>query len=106
MKRNPHIGSSLNDFLKAEGFRKTQPTTRSSASSRGRSKKAMQKQGITKVEMARRMAQAAPTSTNCSTRRTTKSSLTQCKERQPLLVAPQARFGFSWPDALSVVFGL
>jgi DNA-binding phage protein len=55
MKRNPHIGSSLNDFLKAEGLQEDATNYAVKRVLAWQVEKAMRQQGITKVEMARRM---------------------------------------------------
>ena len=54
MKRNPHIGSSLNDFLKDEGIFEDVTNHAVKRVLAWQVEKAMQEQGITKVEMARR----------------------------------------------------
>jgi hypothetical protein len=55
MKRNPHIGSSLEDFLKEEGLYEDATNHAVKRLLAWQVEQAMQEQGITKVEMARRM---------------------------------------------------
>jgi antitoxin HicB len=52
---NPHIGSSLDDFLKEEGFFEDATNHAVKRVLAWQVEKAMKDQGITKVEMARRM---------------------------------------------------
>jgi DNA-binding phage protein len=55
MKRNPHIGSTLEDFLHEEGLFEDATNHAVKHVLAWQVEKAMQEQGITKVEMARRM---------------------------------------------------
>jgi antitoxin HicB len=55
MKRNPHIGSSLDDFLKQEGLFEDATNHAVKRILAWQVERAMQEQGMTKVEMARRM---------------------------------------------------
>jgi antitoxin HicB len=55
MKKNPHIGSSLEDFLKEEGLYEDATNYAVKRLLAWQVEKAMQEQGITKTEMARRM---------------------------------------------------
>jgi DNA-binding Xre family transcriptional regulator len=55
MKRNPHIGSTLDDFLREEGLYEDATNYAVKRVLAWQVQKAMQEQGITKVEMARRM---------------------------------------------------
>jgi len=55
MKRNPHIGSSLDDFLKQEGLSEDATNYAVKRVLAWQVEKAMGEQGITKAEMARRM---------------------------------------------------
>ena len=55
MKCNPHIGSSLDDFLKEEGLFEDATNHAVKRVLAWQVEKAMQEQKITKVEMARRM---------------------------------------------------
>lgn len=55
MKRNPHIGSSLDDFLKEEGLYEDATNYAVKRVLAWQVEKAMREQGITKAEMARRM---------------------------------------------------
>ncbi len=54
-KRNPHIGSSLDDFLKEEGVLEEARATALKEAIAWQVQKAMKKAKINKVEMARRM---------------------------------------------------
>lgn len=54
-KRNPHIGSSLNDFLKEEGILEETRTAALKEALAWQVQKAMKKAKINKVQMARRM---------------------------------------------------
>lgn len=54
-KRNKHIGSSLDDFLKAEGILAETRAIAIKEAVAWQVQKAMKKQKISKVEMARRM---------------------------------------------------
>ena len=53
--KNPHIGSTLEDFLKEEGIYEGATNYAIKRVLAWQVEKAMQDQGITKVEMARRM---------------------------------------------------
>jgi len=53
--KNPHIGSTLEDFLKEEGIYEDATNYAIKRVLAWQVEKAMQDQGITKVEMARRM---------------------------------------------------
>ena len=55
MKANPHIGSSLEDFLKEEGLYEDATNYAVKRVLAWQVEQAMREQGITKVEMARRM---------------------------------------------------
>jgi DNA-binding Xre family transcriptional regulator len=55
MKKNPHIGSSLDDFLKEEGLYEDATNYAVKRVLAWQVEKAMHEQGITKAEMARRM---------------------------------------------------
>jgi DNA-binding phage protein len=55
MNKNPHIGSSLDDFLKEEGLYEDATNYAVKRVLAWQVEKAMQEQGITKTEMARRM---------------------------------------------------
>lgn len=55
MKSNPHIGSSLEDFLKEEGLYEDATNYAVKRVLAWQVEQAMREQGITKVEMARRM---------------------------------------------------
>jgi DNA-binding Xre family transcriptional regulator len=55
MKSNPHIGSTLEDFLKEEGIFEDATNHAVKRILAWQVEKAMQEQRITKVEMARRM---------------------------------------------------
>ena len=55
MKRNPHIGSSLDEFLKEEGIFEDATNYAVKRVLAWQVEKSMQEHGITKVEMARRM---------------------------------------------------
>ena len=55
MKNNPNIGSTLDDFLREEGIFEDDTNYAIKRVLAGQVKKAMRDQGITKVEMARRM---------------------------------------------------
>ena len=55
MSDNPHIGSSLEDFLKEEGIHEDATNYAVKQVLAWQVQKAMQEQGLTKVEMARRM---------------------------------------------------
>jgi predicted XRE-type DNA-binding protein len=55
MKQNPHIGSSLEEFLKGEDLYEDATNHAVKRLLAWQVEQAMQKQGITKVEMARRM---------------------------------------------------
>jgi predicted XRE-type DNA-binding protein len=55
MKDNPHIGSSLEDFLKEEGLYEDATNYAVKRVLAWQVEQAMREQGITKVEMARRM---------------------------------------------------
>jgi antitoxin HicB len=55
MSKNPHIGSSLDDFLKEEGIYEDATNYAVKRMLAWQVEKAMQEQGITKAEMARRM---------------------------------------------------
>jgi DNA-binding Xre family transcriptional regulator len=55
MKPNPHIGSTLEDFLKEEGIFEDATNHAVKRLLAWQVEKAMQEQRITKVEMARRM---------------------------------------------------
>ena len=55
MKNNPHIGSTLEDFLKEEGIYEDATNFAVKEVLAGQVQQAMEKQGITKAEMARRM---------------------------------------------------
>jgi len=54
-KRNKHIGSSLNDFLKEEGVLEETRASALKDAVAWQVQQAMEKEKITKVEMARRM---------------------------------------------------
>jgi hypothetical protein len=54
-KRNKHIGSSLDDFLKDEGVLEETRAIALKEAVAWQVQKAMEKENITKVEMARRM---------------------------------------------------
>jgi antitoxin HicB len=54
-KRNKHIGSSLNDFLKEEGILEEARTIAIKEALAWQVQQAMEKENITKMEMARRM---------------------------------------------------
>jgi antitoxin HicB len=54
-KRNKHIGSSLDDFLKEEGILEDTRTIALKEALAWQLRQAMEKEHITKVEMARRM---------------------------------------------------
>ncbi|MDQ2946616.1 MAG: helix-turn-helix domain-containing protein [Acidobacteriota bacterium] len=54
-KHNKHIGSSLDDFLKEEGVLQETRTIALKEALAWQVQKAMEKENITKVEMARRM---------------------------------------------------
>jgi hypothetical protein len=54
-KANPHIGSSLEDFLKEEGILEEARAVAIKEAVAFQVQKAMEKQKISKVEMARRM---------------------------------------------------
>jgi antitoxin HicB len=55
MTSNPHIGSSFNDFLKEEGIYEEAKTHAIKRVLAWQIEQAMKEQGISKVEMARRM---------------------------------------------------
>ncbi|HXQ42773.1 MAG TPA: hypothetical protein VN821_15990 [Candidatus Udaeobacter sp.] len=55
MKRNKHIGSSFSDFLKEEGIYEDVTTHAVKRVLAWQIAQAMKKEGITKVEMAKRM---------------------------------------------------
>lgn len=55
MKANPHIGSSLEDFLKEEGMLDEATNYAVKRVLVWQVEKAMKEQGLTKAEMARRM---------------------------------------------------
>jgi DNA-binding phage protein len=55
MKSNPHISSSLDDFLKEEGLYEDATNYAVKRVLAWQVEKAMHEQGITKTEMARRM---------------------------------------------------
>ena len=55
MSKNPHIGSSLDDFLKEEGLYEDATNHAVKWMLAWQVEKAMREQGITKAEMARRM---------------------------------------------------
>jgi predicted XRE-type DNA-binding protein len=55
MSKNPHIGSSLDDFLKEEGIYEDATNFAVKRVLAWQVEKAMKEQGITKMEMARRM---------------------------------------------------
>jgi predicted XRE-type DNA-binding protein len=55
MSNNPHIGSSLDDFLKEEGLFEDATNHAVKRILAWQVEEAMKQQGITKVEMARRM---------------------------------------------------
>jgi antitoxin HicB len=55
MSRNPHIGSSFSDFLKEEGIYEDVTAHAIKRVLAWQIEEAMKSQGITKVEMARRM---------------------------------------------------
>jgi len=55
MSSNPHIGTSLEDFLKEEGIYEDATNFAVKRVLAWQVEKAMREQGITKVEMARRM---------------------------------------------------
>ena len=54
-KRNPHIGSSLDDFLREEGILEETRAIAIKEAVAYQVQKAMKKENISKVEMARRM---------------------------------------------------
>ncbi len=54
-KRNKHIGSSLEDFLKEEGALEETRAAVLKETQAGQVQRAMEKENINKVEMARRM---------------------------------------------------
>jgi predicted XRE-type DNA-binding protein len=54
-KRNPHIGSSLNDFLRDEGILEEARAVAIKEAVAYQIQQAMEKENITKIEMARRM---------------------------------------------------
>lgn len=54
-KRNPHIGSSLDDFLKEEGILEEARAVALKETLAWQVQKAMKKKKINKIEMARRM---------------------------------------------------
>lgn len=54
-KRNPHIGSSLDDFLKEEGIYEDATNYAVKRVLAWQVAKAMKEQGLTKAEMSRRM---------------------------------------------------
>lgn len=54
-KKNPHIGSSLDDFLKEEGLHEDATNYAVKRILAWQVAKAMQDQGLSKAEMARRM---------------------------------------------------
>ena len=55
MSKNPHIGSSLDDFLKEEGIFEDATNYAVKRVLAWQVQKAMREQGLTKAEMARRM---------------------------------------------------
>jgi hypothetical protein len=55
MKGNPHIGSAFSDFLKEEGIYEEVTTHAIKRVLAWQIEQAMKEQGITKVEMAKRM---------------------------------------------------
>jgi antitoxin HicB len=55
MSKNPHIGSTLDDFLREEGIFEDATNYAIKKVLAWQVEKAMRDQGITKVEMARRM---------------------------------------------------
>ena len=55
MKKNPHIGSSLDDFLKEEGMHEDATNYAVKRVLAWQIQKAMQEKALTKTEMARRM---------------------------------------------------
>jgi predicted XRE-type DNA-binding protein len=55
MSKNPHIGSTLDDFLREEGIFEDATNYAIKRVLAWQVEKAMRDQGITKVEMARRM---------------------------------------------------
>jgi hypothetical protein len=55
MKKNPHIGSSLEDFLKEEGILEETRAVALKEALAWQVRQAMKKEKINKVEMARRM---------------------------------------------------
>ena len=55
MSKNPHIGSSFESFLKEEGLHEEVSTHAIKRVLAWQIEEAMKEQGITKVEMARRM---------------------------------------------------
>ena len=55
MKKKPHIGSSFSDFLKEEGIYEEVTTHAIKRVLAWQIEQAMREQGITKVEMAKRM---------------------------------------------------
>jgi antitoxin HicB len=55
VKKNKHVGSSLNDFLKQEGFLEEARAIAITEALAWQLQQAMLKENITKVEMARRM---------------------------------------------------
>ena len=55
MKKNPHIGSSFNEFLKEEGIYEDVTTQAVKRVLAWQIEQAMKEQGITKVEMAKRV---------------------------------------------------
>jgi antitoxin HicB len=55
MKKNPHLGSSLDDFLKDQGLYEEATNFAVKRVLAWQVEKAMKEQGISKAEMARRM---------------------------------------------------
>ena len=55
MKRNPHIGSTLEDFLKEEGLHEEATNFAVKRVLAWQIEQAMKEKGLTKAEMARRM---------------------------------------------------
>jgi DNA-binding Xre family transcriptional regulator len=55
VKKNPHIGSSLDDFLKEEGMHEDATNYAVKRVLAWQIQKAMQEKALTKTEMARRM---------------------------------------------------
>jgi DNA-binding Xre family transcriptional regulator len=55
VKKNPHIGSSLDDFLKEEGLHEDATNYAVKRILAWQIQKAMQEKSLTKTEMARRM---------------------------------------------------